>query len=50
MSKAKNNAKVIDFCDDEKLLDRYRESEIMLDQVQKGLSDYILTITASNYS
>ena len=43
ISAAKNNAKVIDFCDNEKLLERFRESEIMLDQVQKGLSDYLET-------
>jgi dynein heavy chain, axonemal len=43
MTNAKNNAKVIEFCDNEKLLDRFKESEILLDQVQKGLSDYLET-------
>jgi dynein heavy chain len=40
---AKNNAKVIEFCDNEKLLERFKESEILLDQVQKGLNDYLET-------
>ena len=43
MGQAKNNAKVIDFCDNEDLLQKFRESEVMLDQVQKGLSDYLET-------
>lgn len=43
LAAAKNNAKVLEFCDNEKLLDRFRESEILLDQVQKGLSDYLET-------
>ena len=40
---AKQDPKVIDFCDNAKLLERYRESEALLDQVQKGLSDYLET-------
>ena len=42
-SAAKNNVRVIDFCDNEKLLERFKESEILLEQVQKGLSDYLET-------
>lgn len=34
---------MIDFCDNEKLLERFKESEILLEQVQKGLSDYLET-------
>jgi len=43
ISAAKVKPKVIEFCDSAKLLDRFRESEILLDQVQKGLSDYLET-------
>lgn len=39
----KTGAKVIDFCDNEKLLERFKESEMLLEQVQKGLSDYLET-------
>lgn len=40
---AKNNARVIEFCDNEKLLERFKESDVLLEQVQKGLSDYLET-------
>lgn len=40
---AKGDIRVIDFCDNEKLLERFKESEILLEQVQKGLSDYLET-------
>jgi dynein heavy chain len=40
---AKAKPKVVEFCDNTKLLERFRESEILLDQVQKGLSDYLET-------
>lgn len=43
ISAAKLKSKVIDFCDNAKLLERFQESEILLDQVQKGLSDYLET-------
>ena len=43
ISSAKVNSKVLDFCDSEKLLERFKDSEILLDQVQKGLSDYLET-------
>ena len=38
-----DGTRVIDFCDNDKLLERFRESEQLLDQVQKGLSDYLET-------
>lgn len=43
ISAAKAKPKVIEFCDNAKLLERFRESELLLDQVQKGLSDYLET-------
>ena len=43
ISAAKVKPKVIEFCDNAKLLERFRESEMLLDQVQKGLSDYLET-------
>lgn len=43
ISAAKAKPKVIEFCDNAKLLERFKESEILLDQVQKGLSDYLET-------
>jgi dynein heavy chain len=43
ISAAKAKPKVIEFCDNAKLLERFRESETLLDQVQKGLSDYLET-------
>eukprot|EP00606_Chrysophyceae_sp_TOSAG23-5_P000662 GSChrysophyteH2.ASY1.ANO1.84.1 assembled CDS len=42
-TEGKKFSTVIDFCDNEKLLERWKESEILLDQVQKGLSDYLET-------
>jgi dynein heavy chain len=43
IAQAKNNQPVVEFCDNEKLLEKFKESEILLDQVQKGLSDYLET-------
>lgn len=43
ISAAKANPKVLEFCDNEKLLERFKECEMLLDQVQKGLSDYLET-------
>ena len=43
ISSTRNNNKVIEFCDNEKLLERFKSSAILLDQVQKGLSDYLET-------
>jgi dynein heavy chain len=43
ISSAKNHSLAIEFCDSDKLLERFKDSEIMLDQVQKGLSDYLET-------
>ena len=43
ITQAKQNSMVLEYCDSEKLLDRFRESDILLDQVQKGLSDYLET-------
>ena len=43
ISSAKINSKVLEFCDNEKLLERFKDSEILLDEVQKGLSDYLET-------
>lgn len=40
---ARANSKAIEFCDNEKLLEKFRESNILLEQVQKGLSDYLET-------
>ena len=43
ITNAKQTPKVLEFCDNDKLLERFKESEILLDQVQKGLSDYLET-------
>eukprot|EP00968_Pinguiococcus_pyrenoidosus_P023959 scaffold4124_cov252-Pinguiococcus_pyrenoidosus.AAC.6 len=43
LSAAKQNPQAISFCDSEKLLERFREGAALLDQVQKGLSDYLET-------
>lgn len=43
ITSTKTKSKVIEFCDNPKLLERFKESEILLDQVQKGLSDYLET-------
>ena len=40
---AKQNSQVLEYCDSDKLLEKFKESEILLDQVQKGLSDYLET-------
>ena len=34
---------VMEFCDDEKLLKKLSDSAVLLDQVQKGLNDYLET-------
>lgn len=36
-------SRCIKFCNDAKLLDKFRESAKLLDMVQKGLSDYLET-------
>ena len=36
ISAAKVKPKAIEFCDNAKLLEKFKESEILLDQVQKG--------------
>jgi dynein heavy chain len=36
ISAAKAKPKAIEFCDNAKLLEKFKESEILLDQVQKG--------------
>ena len=33
----------MEFCDDEKLLKKLSDSAVLLDQVQKGLNDYLET-------
>ncbi|KAH8073158.1 dynein light chain binding protein [Aureococcus anophagefferens] len=43
ISSAKSNPIVMDFCDNEKLLERLKDSGTLLDQVQKGLNDYLET-------
>jgi dynein heavy chain len=43
ISAAKQNLKILEFCDNEKLLERFKESDLLLNQVQKGLSDYLET-------
>eukprot|EP00752_Nemacystus_decipiens_P010663 g9495.t1 len=43
MSSAGGGALCIKFCNDPKLLDKFRESAKLLDMVQKGLSDYLET-------
>jgi dynein heavy chain len=40
---AKQQSKAIEFCDNDKLLKTFCDSEILLDEVQKGLSDYLET-------
>jgi len=39
----KKNPIVLEFCDDEKLWEKFKECAKLLDQVQKGLSDYLET-------
>ncbi|XP_026203417.1 dynein heavy chain 1, axonemal [Anabas testudineus] len=43
MKSAFNNRKVIDLCPDARLLDKLKECNILLEQVQKGLSEYLET-------
>jgi dynein heavy chain len=43
ISAAKANPKVLEYCDNSKLLERFKESDALLEQVQKGLSDYLET-------
>jgi len=43
MSSAKARPVVMEFCDDEKLLKKLSDSAKILDQVQKGLNDYLET-------
>ena len=45
---AKQNSQVLEYCDSDKLLERFKESEILLDQVQKGLNDYLETAVCSH--
>jgi dynein heavy chain len=47
LSTAKAKPGCITFCDNEKLLERFKESNVFLDQVQKGLSDYLETKRSS---
>merc|ERR1719162_1167932 len=47
MSKAKKAPGCIHFCNNEKLLELLQESNIYLDLVQKGLSDYLETKRSS---
>ena len=41
MNNAKQDPKVISFCPDVRLLENLRECNKLLDQVQKGLSEYL---------
>lgn len=43
LAAAKQKPSVINFCNNEKLLDRFQESNRFLEQVQKGLSDFLET-------
>ena len=43
ISSAKSNPVVMEFCDNEKLLQKLTDSGKLLDQVQKGLNDYLET-------
>ncbi len=43
VSSAKAKPKAIDFCSNEKLLQKFQESNKFLDMVQKGLSEYLET-------
>ena len=43
LAAAKAHPKAIEFCDNEKLLEKFRDSNVLLEQVQKGLSDYLET-------
>ena len=41
IASAKANPVVLEFCDSEKLLERLKDSAVLLDQVQKGLNDML---------
>ncbi|KAH9163072.1 hypothetical protein LEN26_000647, partial [Aphanomyces euteiches] len=41
LSSGKSKPRAIEFCNSQKLLEKFRESNIFLDMVQKGLSDYL---------
>uniref|UniRef100_K3W9Z0 AAA+ ATPase domain-containing protein n=1 Tax=Globisporangium ultimum (strain ATCC 200006 / CBS 805.95 / DAOM BR144) TaxID=431595 RepID=K3W9Z0_GLOUD len=43
LSAAKQKPSAINFCNNDKLLDRFQESNRFLEQVQKGLSDFLET-------
>ena len=43
MNGASTRALAIKFCSDSRLLERFRESNKLLEMVQKGLSDYLET-------
>ncbi|KAF4320280.1 hypothetical protein JM18_005063 [Phytophthora kernoviae] len=43
LAAAKQKPSVINFCNNDKLLDRFQESNRFLEQVQKGLSDFLET-------
>jgi hypothetical protein len=47
LSAAKSHPKAIKFCANEKLLEKFQESNKFLDLVQKGLSDYLETKRAA---
>ncbi|RHY24853.1 hypothetical protein DYB25_001221 [Aphanomyces astaci] len=41
LSSGKTKPRAVDFCNSQKLLEKFKESNIFLDMVQKGLSDYL---------
>ena len=43
LSAARQAPRAVDFCDNAKLLERFKEGAALLDEVQKGLSDYLET-------
>ncbi|CAM9108221.1 unnamed protein product, partial [Ectocarpus fasciculatus] len=43
ITSAKMTPKVLEYCDNPKLLEKFKESDLLLEQVQKGLSDYLET-------
>jgi dynein heavy chain len=47
LAQAKSHPKAIKFCANEKLLEKFQESNKFLDLVQKGLSDYLETKRAA---
>jgi hypothetical protein len=46
MINTRENPKIIDICATEGLLEKWRECNITLDMVQKGLEDYLLASTS----